>query len=327
MNDAPKNDPTPAESRTVFIAPLMQDGLVDSYRQRLFLSNTELSPSVKTLGMLMERHLEFIPFENLSQYDEEPIVLERTQLIEKLLKRKRGGCCLELNGLFAMFLRGLGYKVWLVPCFLFAGSERGHASNRPVFRTTASHFMLLVQVDSKRYMVDVGLGEPAMGPLEYTLGKEQTTCDGLCSRIVWDPQGTWIDGKGNKKTCLVLDWLKDGCWEHRLQWDVKDAPLDQPPTTCYDLESFRYVIDILLHEKSSFARKSIVCKLTRDCKTSLAGNRLKRTQPRVNGTVSVVVIHTDADVTSVLEAEFGISESGCVDAIRGSEFPKLWKHL
>ena len=286
--------------------------------------------------------------------------------MDKLLHQRRGGCCLELNGLLALLLQALGYAVVRkVPCFVHAGRERGHANRRRAkFRTTASHFILLVQVvgvvgtndshatterssndqetsdpnttahEQSWYLVDVGLGEPPMGPLEYfgphSLNQVQTTVEGMQSRIRWDPQGPFVDGKGLQRTCLILEWkvpahstsqqqqhtvTKDTdqtvptfrsefVWEPRLQWDVSDAPLPVssgsfssvlaaatdpfgPP-----LQSFDYVIPLLLHPKSSFARQFIACSLTRYYKVSLSGRRIlkitQRQQPQPTTTTTGV---------------------------------------
>jgi N-hydroxyarylamine O-acetyltransferase len=56
-------------------------------------------------------HLRAVPFENLSIHSREPIVLEDKALFDKIVRRRRGGFCYELNGLFAALLRALGFDV------------------------------------------------------------------------------------------------------------------------------------------------------------------------------------------------------------------------
>src|SRR5207244_12704937 len=41
----------------------------------------------------------------------EPIVLDEEKLFEKIVLRRRGGFCYELNGLFAALLEQLGFRV------------------------------------------------------------------------------------------------------------------------------------------------------------------------------------------------------------------------
>jgi arylamine N-acetyltransferase len=171
--------------------------LIEAYCARLRLDDPSvLQPTVETLRLLTERHFEYVPFENISMHlsqKEEPVVLERDKLIHKILVQGRGGCCLELNGLFHLFLKQLGYAVQLVPCWVNAGRERGHKSKKAKFRVQQSHFFLLVSASKKMWMVDVGLGEPPCHPLEYGLNQQtQQTPDGMKSRIVWDPRGPWM---------------------------------------------------------------------------------------------------------------------------------------
>jgi arylamine N-acetyltransferase len=380
--------------------------LIKAYRERLHLSpSTPLTPTLATLRLLTERHLQYIPFENLSMHfdpttigsnasssdKEPPVVLSPDRLIDKILVRRRGGCCLELNGLFRMLLDALGYPTTtFVPCWVFAGQERGHGSKKAKFRTKQSHFVILVSIlhpnqrpDSddnttstascstgsctSSYIVDVGLGEPPLGPLVYSydmLDQAQETPDAMQSRIVWDPRGTWVDGQGRQRKCILLEWLVHGpqqnqevsssisakVWEPRLQWDVNDAPLEhdnassavstRPPTALAtsgrSLESFRYVIDILTEKKSSFARKIIVCRLTRTEKITLSGRTLKITSDRfgldnVDQRQTIVELDTEQEVMTVLKERFGIVlqkiEQLCLVKSDGSSNSKLWDHL
>ena len=52
-----------------------------------------------------------MPFENLSIHLGEPISLDEDELIGKIVSRRRGGFCYELNGAFALLLQALGVHV------------------------------------------------------------------------------------------------------------------------------------------------------------------------------------------------------------------------
>lgn len=330
-----------------------RQSLMNSYGSRLNVDYQSLKPNKETLSLLIERHLKYIPFENLSLHlisssaneEESRVVLTRAELIQKILAERRGGCCLELNGLFAILLKEIGFSsVHLVPCWVYAGPERGHSSRKAKFRVKQSHFILLVLTnEDKLWIVDVGLGEPPCHPLEYRLDELQETPEGMISRIRWDPRGSWIDGStGQARKCLILEWWQtkrtetEGYWEPRLQWDVLDAPLDAKSLATLperSLESFRHVIDILLHPRSTFARKLIVCRLARGEKLSLAGRVLKRTSPRFGKDSKVCCrkLKSDNEVRTVLEEEFGIplSETTMIDwkTSDASSNRQLWDHL
>lgn len=97
-----------------------------------------------------------------------------------------------------------------------------------------------------------------------------------------------------------------------------------------DLDAFRYVIPMLLNPKSNFAKKLVVCKLTRDAKVTLAGRVLKVTTPRFHGTSKKTVKDlTKEEVYEVLQTEFGITLNTklCLPSIEYSKKSKLWDHL
>jgi N-hydroxyarylamine O-acetyltransferase len=63
------------------------------------------------LRMLHRAHQLTVPFENLSIHLAEPISLDERDLADKIVRRRRGGFCYELNGAFALLLETLGAQV------------------------------------------------------------------------------------------------------------------------------------------------------------------------------------------------------------------------
>src|SRR5258705_7088535 len=73
-----------------------------------------LGVTARGLAELHLAHLLAVPFENLSIHSNERIHLDVDWLFDKLVTRRRGGFCYELNGLFAELLRALGHRVDLL---------------------------------------------------------------------------------------------------------------------------------------------------------------------------------------------------------------------
>ena len=84
-----------------------------SYLQRIKYEGT-LEPDATTLRALQIAHLRTVPFENLDIHLRRPITLELERLIDKIVLRRRGGFCYELNGLFASLLENLGFTIELL---------------------------------------------------------------------------------------------------------------------------------------------------------------------------------------------------------------------
>src|SRR5512135_1434001 len=73
-----------------------------------------LVPTRSTLNTLQTTHLLTVPFENLDIHLKRPLSMKEGDLFKKIVTRRRGGFCYELNGLFAALLRALGFEVNLL---------------------------------------------------------------------------------------------------------------------------------------------------------------------------------------------------------------------
>lgn len=122
----------------------------ERYLSRIGLKETSLPPTPQTLETLQMAHLYTVPYENLDILAGKPIVLEKEALYEKIVERRRGGYCFELNELFGHLLRALGYGV----IDSFGRFLRGE-TEIPMRR----HHVLLVSCpNGERFLCDVGVG-------------------------------------------------------------------------------------------------------------------------------------------------------------------------
>lgn len=142
------------------------------YLERLGLTGLG-PPGIGTLRLLHERHLHSVPFENLDIQRGVPIVLELPALLDKIVLRRRGGFCYELNGAFAWLLRELGYRVSLLAAEV-ARPEGG-------FGIPFDHLTLRVDLE-RPYLADVGFGEGFRHPLPLE-SPEVVVQDGASYRI------------------------------------------------------------------------------------------------------------------------------------------------
>lgn len=133
----------------------LTDKQLHNYLNRLGISCGEEEipqPSLEFLNCLVEAHQKQIPFEDIDVYQQKlPISLEVQKLYEKIVEKRRGGYCFEMNGLFITLLRTLGYNAWSCYCRVV----RGGTQLRPV-----SHCGNLVCMEGKHYFCDVGFGGP-----------------------------------------------------------------------------------------------------------------------------------------------------------------------
>jgi N-hydroxyarylamine O-acetyltransferase len=129
------------------------------------------APDAAALRALSHAHLVAVPFENLSIHLGEPISLDEDRLLDKLVSRRRGGFCYELNGAFAVLLAALGFEVAHVAARVFGEDRLG-----PPF----DHLALLVRPadGTGTWLVDVGFGRDCPLPLRFDARGEQEDAGG-----------------------------------------------------------------------------------------------------------------------------------------------------
>jgi len=120
---------------------------LDAYLERIHYDGP-LTPSAQTLCRLHRAQVMSIPFENLDVFLARPLPLDPASLVSKLVDQRRGGYCHELNGLFSLVLRHLGFTVTPLAARVFADET-------PLQK---SHQAMLVEVNGERWLADTGFG-------------------------------------------------------------------------------------------------------------------------------------------------------------------------
>ena len=126
---------------------------VERYLERIGISQSEVgSPDLDLLRKLQLAHILSVPYENIDIIRNVPLSLDGDMLFDKIVGRKRGGLCFELNTLFNELLSELGY----ITESYFPRFWRGE-TGVPIPR----HRVISVRIDGESYLVDVGIGSAA----------------------------------------------------------------------------------------------------------------------------------------------------------------------
>ncbi|MGM0785508.1 MAG: arylamine N-acetyltransferase family protein [Pseudomonadota bacterium] len=157
---------------------------LEAYLARLDYRGS-LTPSLETLRALQRAHLEAIPFENLEIAIGGEIRLDLASLQDKLVRRRRGGYCHEQNLLFGTVLDRLGFRVVPRGARMLVGEEARRI-------TAMNHTMLVVTVEGRDWLVDVGVGN--VGPREpVPVGENVEVRHGRWEyRLERSPVGLWL---------------------------------------------------------------------------------------------------------------------------------------
>ncbi|MHC5260277.1 arylamine N-acetyltransferase family protein [Streptomyces sp. UC4497] len=242
----------------------------DAYLRRIGADRPS-APTADALRTLHLTHLLAVPFENLSVHLGEEIVLDADALVAKLVDRRRGGFCYELNGAFGALLSTLGYEVTPLQARVVGKDGRPGIPY--------DHMALRVRTaEGTTWLADVGFGTHTHYPLAFDERGEQP-----------DPGGVFRIEDAAEGDLLVL---RNGEPQYLLE---------QRPRTLRDFEAGAWY-----HRTSpaSHFTQSLVCsRLTEDGRITLSGHTLTTT---VDDDRTVTELPTDASVLEAYDQHFGI---------------------
>lgn len=129
----------------------------------------ERAPTLDVLKELHYLHPQAIPFENINPFLGAPLGLRLPDIVQKLVLEGRGGYCFEQNLLFGHVLHSMGFLVKGLSARVFWEVPDDEIKPR-------DHMLLLVQVDGRKYIADVGFGGASFtAPLSLDHTEEQET--------------------------------------------------------------------------------------------------------------------------------------------------------
>jgi len=251
---------------------------VDAYLRRIEYHGPR-QPSTLTLRNLHRQHLFTVPFENLDIPLGTPIDLDLGLIYEKIVTRRRGGFCYELNGLFGELLRTMDFQVQM----LSARVRREDGDFGPEF----DHMLLKVELEEP-WLVDVGFGDSFVDPIVLHAGGENQ-----------------INGRHYVVLPLGDEW-------QLLREDEKgQTPLYVFRDVPYELSDYRTMCSFhQSSQESHFTRSWICSRATPEGRITLANMRLIVSR---EGSREEVQLSTPGDVRRCLREYLGVELEEAAD--------------
>ena len=251
---------------------------VKAYLKRINYRGS-FATTAQTLRELQVAHLLTVPFENLSIHSAEPIILDDDALFEKIVVRRRGGFCYELNGLFAALLRELGFKVSML--------SAGVAIARGIFGLDFAHMTLLVAVGNdehaERWLADVGFGDSFREPLLLDSRQQQVQGGRAYKLLADEPYLILMQREGSNE------------WKDQYRFTLRSYSYADYAEMCHYQQT---------SPDSHFTKARICTRATPEGRITLSEMRLITT---VDGTGKTERLLTnDAEYASVLKEHFGV---------------------
>ncbi|MDH5641871.1 MAG: arylamine N-acetyltransferase [Nitrospira sp.] len=246
---------------------------IPAYLDRIRVTQAP-SVTIEFLRTLHRQHVFHVPFENLDIHLGRTISLAPADLFEKIVRKRRGGYCFELNGLFQLLLQALGFQIYSTAARVLFGTET---------IPPRSHQLLIVTLDEADWVVDVGFG--AFGliePIPLTTGLEHRQITDRF-RLEQDP----LLG-------FVFQSYHDNRWHNQYAFTPDlHHPID-----------FAFANYYHSHSPHSIFTQKRLCQLpTTEGRKRLDGKTLLHT---VNGTTQPVALDSEQDVLQALKTHFNL---------------------
>ena len=160
----------------------------EAYLRRIGMDPAEFKPDKEHLDSLLRHQHQHVPFDNLDVWDKAALPsLGIPDLFDKIVRKKRGGYCFEINGLLEAALRALGYECYSVEIKIVRGRD---------YMPPAKHRGVIVILDGKKHFCDVGLGfnffpEATAFNAGYNKSGSKVVCkDGICEVFLLREDGS-----------------------------------------------------------------------------------------------------------------------------------------
>ncbi|XP_012972609.2 arylamine N-acetyltransferase 2 isoform X1 [Mesocricetus auratus] len=140
---------------------------IEAYFERIGYQNSRNKLDLQTLTEILQHQIRAIPFENLNIHCGESMELSLETIFDQIVRKKRGGWCLQVNHLLYWALTKMGFETTMLGGYVF---------NTPANKYSSGMIHLLVQVtiSDRNYIVDAGFGRSLQmwEPLELVSGKD-----------------------------------------------------------------------------------------------------------------------------------------------------------
>jgi len=277
---------------------------VEEYLDRIHYTGP-IEPTIDVLSQLHRCHMLSVPFENLSVFGKEKIVLSKDWLFAKIVKRHRGGFCCELNTIFSLLLNSLGFKHEKHAGMVFS---RKTGRIGPPF----DHMILTVEISDCTWLSDVAFGDSYMTPLRFSGSADPQEQQSGVYRIRRDGDDYFVEEKikiivdnSGREEMAKETFTTDAEWAPRYQFDII-------PRTIKDFQE-----RLLYHQtnvQSPFTHDRICTMAMPWGRISLAGskvvtstylgdNKVRKETKELQG--------GEEEIVKELEQNFGIRREAC----------------
>jgi N-hydroxyarylamine O-acetyltransferase len=227
------------------------------------------------LFVLQSSQLKTITFENIDCLLDRVIHTDIENLQRKIFTNQRGGYCFELNGLLSFVLNELNFQYRPL---LARVMYRGTSIN------SKTHVILLVNVNGKEFITDVGFGGPgSYMPIPFEINREDVQTHGVY-RLIRDD----IHGHIMQKKTITDEWF-----------NVYAFNLDQVYPADLSMSNFF----TSTFPESHFRHNLIMARHLENGRITVLNNQLTTV---IDGKSTLHTITTNSELLKIMNDSFGV---------------------
>lgn len=211
------------------------------FRKRIGIPEKE-NISFETLDNVLEKTAKTIPFENLCVIENRTSDITKENLINKILVKKEGGLCYELNSIFYFFLIENGFNAVQARGVVYDNTTQKYS------KLGKTHVTILITHENQTYLLDTGFGGN-LPLIPVPLAGETVTSNNGEFRI-------------KKMNSEHGDYVLEMKLKHKdTAWKIGYAFDSQKPVN--DVAEMNEIQTIIAeHEDSKFNKKPLLTRLT-----------------------------------------------------------------
>ncbi|XP_054556939.1 arylamine N-acetyltransferase 1-like isoform X2 [Talpa occidentalis] len=272
---------------------------IEAYFERIGYKNSRNKLDLETLTDIFQHQIRAIPFENLGIHCGEAMELGLEATFDQVVRKNRGGWCLQVNHLLYWVLTTIGFETTILGGFVYNVSGNKYS-------TGMLHLLLKVTIDGRNYIIDAGFGSSYQmwQPLELISGKDQPQVP--CIFRLTEENGIWyLDQIRREQYIPNQEFLNSDHLEKSKHRKIYSFTLE--PRTIEDFEPAN--IFLQTHTASEFLKESFCSLQTLDGVYCLLGFTLAYRKFNYRDNMDLVEFKTlnEEEIEEKLKNIFNIS--------------------
>lgn len=272
---------------------------IEAYFERISYKNRGKKLDLETLTDVLQHQMRAVPFENLNMHCGQHMELGLEAAFDQIVRRKRGGWCLQVNYLLNWALTTMGFETTVLGGYVYITSTSKYSKEMV-------HFIVKVTLSGRNYIVDTAFGGSYQmwEPLELISGKHQPQVP--CIFRLTEENGIWyLDQFRREQYVPNLEFVDSKLLEKEKFRKIYSFTLE--PRTIEDFESVNTYLQT--SPTSVFVDTSLCSLQTLEGVNCLVGCTLACRKFSYKENVDLVEFKTlnEEEIEEVLKTMFGIS--------------------